>query len=226
MGMADAQLRFGDVVVHLDYGLGILEGLEPATDGGEAEVLRLRYADDAVLLVPLADNGLIWRGLWRRRGRYRARPAEGGNWIQRRDRTMEGIGQDRRRMVAALEEAPGAGAAHRPCGRTGSQFRALLRRLSLKSHHGSGRRRRRRRRGISRPGAHGWCLFAAMSVSARPRSPCAPRGRRLLRPAGGHRRAHTVLARQHFDVFKRRFLRHGIEPRSCRASTRRRKREP
>lgn len=57
------EFHLGDAVVHLDHGLGILEGLEdlPAAEGGSAEAIRLRYADEAKLLVPASEIGSIWR---------------------------------------------------------------------------------------------------------------------------------------------------------------------
>src|SRR5690606_41580938 len=102
--LVDTQLRFGDVVVHIDHGLGILEGIETADDGnGGAEVMRLRYADDAVLLVPFKDIGLI--------GRYGGPEADvalgslkGSACVKRRDETMKAIAGTAKRMVAALEQ--------------------------------------------------------------------------------------------------------------------------
>ncbi len=58
----ELDLRPGDVVVHLDHGLGCLDGLERVTaEGAESEFVRLRYARDETLLVPVAESGRIWR---------------------------------------------------------------------------------------------------------------------------------------------------------------------
>ncbi len=52
----------GDVVVHEDYGVAILKGLENVEiDGGAHEVLRLNFYDDAQLLVPTDELDRIWR---------------------------------------------------------------------------------------------------------------------------------------------------------------------
>ena len=53
-------LRAGDVVVHRDYGLGTFAGLVTIDDGGVArEMVDLRYAGDAKLLVPVERLDLI-----------------------------------------------------------------------------------------------------------------------------------------------------------------------
>ncbi|WP_152047532.1 DEAD/DEAH box helicase [Aureimonas psammosilenae] len=62
----DEVFRLGDAVVHLDHGVAILEGLEALPEassgaGYHTEALRLRYAGDDTLLVPLSDIGALWR---------------------------------------------------------------------------------------------------------------------------------------------------------------------
>ncbi|WP_052340792.1 DEAD/DEAH box helicase [Salinarimonas rosea] len=56
----------GDVVVHADHGIGRLEGLERIATGTETaeeagEAVRLVYADEASLLVPVEDLDRVWR---------------------------------------------------------------------------------------------------------------------------------------------------------------------
>ncbi|MBB4856809.1 transcription-repair coupling factor (superfamily II helicase) [Novosphingobium chloroacetimidivorans] len=53
------ELRRGDVVVHQDHGLSVVEGLEAAPDGGDALVLR--FAGEARRLVPASEANRIWR---------------------------------------------------------------------------------------------------------------------------------------------------------------------
>ncbi|MFC0203967.1 helicase-related protein [Novosphingobium soli] len=53
------ELRRGDVVVHQDHGLCVVEGLEATPDGGDALVLR--FAGDARRLVPALQSDRIWR---------------------------------------------------------------------------------------------------------------------------------------------------------------------
>ncbi|WP_236554736.1 helicase-related protein [Novosphingobium sp. 9U] len=53
------ELRRGDVVVHQDHGLSVIEGLEAAPDGGDALVLR--FAGEARRLVPASESHRVWR---------------------------------------------------------------------------------------------------------------------------------------------------------------------
>ncbi len=55
-----SELRAGDYVVHVDHGIGQFEGLQPIENGGaRGEFMRLRYADDARLYVPLERLDLV-----------------------------------------------------------------------------------------------------------------------------------------------------------------------
>lgn len=57
-----AELRIGDAVVHIDHGIGRYQGLKTiATDGQAGEFLVIRYADDAILYVPVAALRLVSR---------------------------------------------------------------------------------------------------------------------------------------------------------------------
>ncbi|MGF7153542.1 helicase-related protein [Novosphingobium gossypii] len=54
-----SEMRVGDVVVHEEHGLCVVEGLEPTPDGGDTLVLR--FAGDARRLVPVLQADRIWR---------------------------------------------------------------------------------------------------------------------------------------------------------------------
>ena len=55
-----SELKPGDHVVHLDHGIGRFEGLQTLENSGRAsEFMRLRYAGDAVLYVPLERMDLV-----------------------------------------------------------------------------------------------------------------------------------------------------------------------
>ena len=61
--MGEVDLRLGDVAIHSDHGLCIFEGLEPVRgpDGQVEDAVRLRFADEAVLMVPASQADRIWR---------------------------------------------------------------------------------------------------------------------------------------------------------------------
>jgi transcription-repair coupling factor (superfamily II helicase) len=55
-----ADLRAGDLVVHVDHGIGEFQGLRQiATDSANGEFMLLHYADEAKLYVPLARLDLV-----------------------------------------------------------------------------------------------------------------------------------------------------------------------
>ena len=55
-----SELKPGDYVVHVDHGIGQFEGLHTIENGGaRGEFMRLRYADDARLYVPLERLDLV-----------------------------------------------------------------------------------------------------------------------------------------------------------------------
>ena len=58
-----SELKPGDYVVHVDHGIGLFEGLQQIESGGSpaapAEFMRLRYADQARLYVPLERLDLV-----------------------------------------------------------------------------------------------------------------------------------------------------------------------
>jgi transcription-repair coupling factor (superfamily II helicase) len=55
-----SELKPGDYIVHVDHGIGQFEGLHQIENGGaRGEFMRLRYADDAKLYVPLERLDLV-----------------------------------------------------------------------------------------------------------------------------------------------------------------------
>jgi len=58
----ETELRAGDVVIHEDHGLGVLQALEMIeADGAERDVLRLAYHGGATVLAPVESFSRIWR---------------------------------------------------------------------------------------------------------------------------------------------------------------------
>jgi len=60
--LAEPELRIGDVVVHEEHGVGILKDLETVVVGDVGrDAARLEYRDGDSVLVPMEDFGKIWR---------------------------------------------------------------------------------------------------------------------------------------------------------------------
>ena len=110
----------GAVVVHLQRGLALLDGLQTVDmgNGSVREMIRLEFAGDDAVLVPPADLALIWP--------YAAEPgkltldkADGSTWWERRGEAEQEIQiaakqlakhiAKRRRRRAPKLVAPGPG---------------------------------------------------------------------------------------------------------------------
>ena len=60
--VAPLELRVGDVIVHEDYGVGILRDLtQVEADGVSQDTIELQYHGDTKVMVPVADFGKLWR---------------------------------------------------------------------------------------------------------------------------------------------------------------------
>ncbi len=103
--MGEVDLRVGDVAVDRDHGLCVFEGLERIAtgDGGSTEALRLRFAHEAILMVPMAQADRIWR-YGSEEDAVTLDTLEGGTWAKRRLTTEAGLARAARAMLAAAEE--------------------------------------------------------------------------------------------------------------------------
>ncbi|MGF9567751.1 DEAD/DEAH box helicase [Neorhizobium sp. BT27B] len=60
--LAEPELRIGDVVVHENYGVGVLKNLETiVVDGIPNDAARLEYRDESSVLVPMEEFDKLWR---------------------------------------------------------------------------------------------------------------------------------------------------------------------
>ncbi|WP_062114219.1 transcription-repair coupling factor [Aureimonas sp. AU40] len=101
---ADAMFSIGDALVHLDHGIGLLEGLsEVEQDGTKRDTIRLRYADDATLLVPVREVGALWRYGGAGTG-VTLDKLKGGNWIERRNKLLQAVHATAEGLVAMARE--------------------------------------------------------------------------------------------------------------------------
>ncbi len=101
-----SELRCGDVVVHEDFGIGVVRGLEalPGEDGnGGGDAIVLGYAKDGRRLVPVAEADRIWR--------YGADAdavtldaLDGSSWQKRRGAIDAAIAESARELAAIAAE--------------------------------------------------------------------------------------------------------------------------
>ncbi|WP_111417622.1 DEAD/DEAH box helicase [Rhodoplanes roseus] len=99
------RLQAGDTVLHLARGLGVLTGLETveAADAAATDMVRLRYADDTDVLLPVQELAAVWR--------HGGDPesltldnADGTTWSRRSARLWSEIGETAQKMVALAAE--------------------------------------------------------------------------------------------------------------------------
>ncbi|MCB4801779.1 transcription-repair coupling factor (superfamily II helicase) [Methylobacterium brachiatum] len=215
--MGEVDLRPGDVAVDRDHGLCVFEGLEPVeTPAGIAaeaasepsEALRLRFAGDAILMVPVTQADRIWR--------YGPEPdavtldkLDGGTWARRRLEAEATMARTARAMLEAARarrdtEAPvlappsrdmerfAAGFGYAPTPDQAAAVDALMADLA------SGRPMDRL--------VCGDVGFGKTEVALRALAATIFAGKQaaLIAPT-------TVLARQHAETLRRRFGRFGIE---------------
>ncbi|MCJ2111245.1 DEAD/DEAH box helicase [Methylobacterium sp. E-025] len=208
--LCEVDLRPGDVAVDRDRGLCVFEGLEQVAAVGDrpaTEALRLRFADDAVLMVPVAQADRIWR--------YGSEPSavtldklDGGTWARRRLEAEATMARTARHMLETARERREAGVpAIRPPAREMERFAA----------------------GFGFPPTHDQAAaFEAVSTDLASGVPmdrlvCGDVGfgktevalRALAAAVFAGRQAvliapTTVLARQHAETLRRRFGRFGI----------------
>ncbi|MEG9526654.1 MAG: DEAD/DEAH box helicase [Hyphomicrobiales bacterium] len=208
--MGEVDLRPGDVAVDRDHGLCVFDGLEPVATQGEApsEALRLRFAGDAILMVPVSQADRIWR--------YGPEPdavtldkLDGGTWPRRRleaeatmartARLMLEAARARRETAAPVLAPPArdlerfaAGFGFAPTPDQAAAVDALMADLA------SGRPMDRL--------VCGDVGFGKTEVALRALAAAVFSGKQaaLIAPT-------TVLARQHAETLRRRFGRFGVE---------------
>ncbi|WP_189343609.1 MULTISPECIES: DEAD/DEAH box helicase [unclassified Mesorhizobium] len=199
----EPDLRVGDVILHEDHGLGVLRALETLElDGKVAEAVRLEYHGGASLLAPVDEFGRIWR--------YGAEAdavsldkLKGDGWAKRRaqldveiDETADHLvrlAKEREKNGARVLTPPRAAyarfAARFPYPETVDQSAAIAAVLEDLS---SGKAMNRL--------VCGDVGFGKTEVALRAAAVVALNGGQVAVAA-----PTTVLARQHFETFSRRF---------------------
>jgi transcription-repair coupling factor (superfamily II helicase) len=202
-----AELRLGDLVVHEDFGIGAVAGLEPiAETGGDA--IALTYAREGRRLVPVAEADRLWR-YGGDADAVTLDALDGSSWRKRRGAIDAAIAQSARALaeIAAQRDArtvepvvPDAAAYERFAGsfaftETADQARAIA---AVRADLASGKPMDRLIVGDVGYGKTEVALRAAAMV--------ALAGRQVAIAA-----PTTVLVRQHIETFAKRFAGTGID---------------
>ena len=203
-------LRTGDAIVHEDHGVAILKGLKlmEGALGDDCETIELEYAKQGIRHVPVAEAAKLWR--------YGGEPdavrldtLDDKSWTKRRPPIDAAIAQTARAIRALAREkakadAPVIEAAQHdverfaegfPFQETADQWKAIE---AVRTNLGAGRPMDRLIVGDVGFGKTEVALRAAAQVVL------AGKQVALIAPT-------TLLARQHFETFGRRFASLGIE---------------
>jgi transcription-repair coupling factor (superfamily II helicase) len=206
----DAGFQIGDVVIHFEHGIGVLEGIETvsAGDASAGDAVRLRYAGDARLMLPATEMGRIWR-YGSASDTLTLDKLNGGAWPARRERIVTELQEAARRltdMVTARKSVkleplvpPSRDyerfVARFPFAETADQLRAIE---DVLIDLAAGRPMDRL--------VCGDVGFGKTEVALRAAAAAALAGKQVAVVA-----PTTVLARQHLRTFQRRFAGLGIE---------------
>ncbi len=206
--LAEPDLRIGDVVLHEDHGVGVLRDLKSVEiDGLERDTLQLEYHGGASVLAPVEEIGRIWR--------YGAEDTavtldrlSGDGWPKRRAEVSRQVDEAALQLVALAKAreartcepiAPPKAAYAKFAARfaypeTPDQSAAIE---AVLADLASGRPMDRL--------ICGDVGFGKTEVALRASAAVALSGRQVAIAA-----PTTVLARQHFETFRRRFAGTGI----------------
>ncbi|WP_375427224.1 TRCF domain-containing protein [uncultured Sphingomonas sp.] len=211
LAAATGELRVGDVIVHEEFGIGSVEGVETlpgesGAEGGDAVVLR--YAKDARRLVPVGEADRIWR-YGADADQVTLDTLDGGSWQKRRGAIDRAIAESARGLadLAARRDArttdpiaPDAAAYERFASgfaftETADQARAIA---AVRADLASGKPMDRL--------VVGDVGYGKTEVALRAAALVALAGRQVAVTA-----PTTVLVRQHIETFARRFEGTGVE---------------
>ena len=199
------EIRVGDVVVHEDFGIGVVAGLEALPEG---DAIALTYAGDDRRLVPVAEADRIWRygadadavtldkldgSSWaKRRGAIDAAIAESAKELTRLAAERDGREAPKLEPDAAAYERFAAGF---PFTETADQARAIA---AVRADLASGKPMDRL--------VIGDVGYGKTEVALRAAAVAALAGGQVAITA-----PTTVLVRQHIETFAKRFAGTGVE---------------
>jgi transcription-repair coupling factor (superfamily II helicase) len=206
--LAEPELRLGDVVVHEEHGIGVLEDLESiVVEGVSRDAARLQYRDGGSVLVPMEEFQKLWR--------YGSEPdavtldrLHTDAWQKKRDKIVADVQSTARHILKVTRQrqasqgqklVPPRGefsafARRFPFAETTDQADAIE---AVLSDLASGK--------VMNRLVCGDVGFGKTEIALRAAAAVALCGRQVVVIA-----PTTVLARQHFTTFKRRFEGTGV----------------
>lgn len=105
------ELKTGDYVVHLSHGIARYEGLQTLDNNEtQADYLRLRFADDAIIYVPLSHVDLVQRYIGGKDGKPKLSKLGSASWQKKKNAAAaaaKDIAADLLRLQAARNALPG-----------------------------------------------------------------------------------------------------------------------
>ena len=207
--LAEPEIRIGDVIVHEEHGVGVLESLENVViEGLSRDTARLTYRDGSSILVPAEDFGKLWR--------YGSEPdavtldrLHTDAWMKKREKIAADIQSTARHLLNLARQLLASQAEkivppraefsdfvrRFPYAETADQAQAIR---AVLADLESGKPMNRL--------VCGDVGFGKTEIALRAAAAVALRGRQvaIIAPT-------TVLARQHFATFERRFAGTGIK---------------
>jgi transcription-repair coupling factor (superfamily II helicase) len=209
LALEQTELDLGDTVIHLDHGMGLLRGLETIEAGGETcEMVRLEYAEEATLLAPIDEIGMIWRYGSEAEAVSLDR-LDGEAWQKRRIKVEAEIAEAARRLVE-LSHARAKAKAKAFVVKPGDYDRFIARfPYSESPDQATAIEETLHDLASGRPMDRLVCGdvgFGKTEVALRAAAAVAMAGGQVAVVA-----PTTVLARQHVETFRRRFAGFGIE---------------
>jgi transcription-repair coupling factor (superfamily II helicase) len=206
--IAEPDLRVGDVVLHEDHGVGVLTALERVVvDEIERDALRIEYHGEANLLAPIEEFGRIWRysaeaeavSLDRlHTDHWQKKRVELSLQIEETARGLVDLAKERAARQGSILEPPKTAyarfAARFPYPETADQSAAVE---AVLADLASGR--------VMNRLICGDVGFGKTEVALRAAAAAALAGKQVAVVA-----PTTVLARQHYETFRRRFAGTGV----------------
>ncbi len=208
--LMETRFQIGDAVIHIDHGIGTLEGIETVSvgDAGTGDAIKLCYAGDAKLMVPANEMERIWR-YGPASEKLTLDKLNGDSWPTRRAKVEADLQETARRLTELVKARQAMKleplvppmrdyerfAARFPFIETPDQSRAIE---DVLGDLASGRPMDRL--------VCGDVGFGKTEVALRAAAAAALAGKQVAIVA-----PTTVLARQHLRTFQRRFAGFGIE---------------